>query len=198
MANVNRPNGFLPVRHAKGGVIRASGSPYTFAAAYAANVFAGDAVKLANTGLVQVAAATDTNLLGVFAGVRWVDPDGSIKFSKYWPSGQTVKAGTTPELFIYDDPGIVYAVQAYTATTGYFATTMIGNNADLKANTAGNTTTGQSGMELDLDSIIATSAQFRILGPVQKPDNDASGVLYTKLEVTIVESVMAPSGTIGI
>lgn len=198
MANTSRPNGFVPIRHARGGVIRASASKYTFDTAYAANVFTGDVLKLANTGLLQVAAAGDTNLVGVFAGVRWVDTDGSIRFSKYWPTGQTVKTGTVPEVFIYDDPGIVYSVQAYTASTGYYATTMNGNNADLKANTAGSTTTGQSGMEIDLDSIAATTAQFRILGPVNRPDNDASGVLYTKLEVMMVETIMQPGGTIGI
>lgn len=198
MANANRPNGFVPIRHAKGGIIRASGIPYTFAAAYAANVFSGDAVMLANTGLVQVATAGATNLLGIFAGVRWTDPDGSVKFARHWTSGQTVKSGTVPELFVYDDPGIVYEVQAYTASTTYFLTTHIGNNADLKANTAGSTATGQSGMELDLDSLAATTAQFRILGPSQKVGNDVSGVAYTKLEVMMVETVMAPAGTIGI
>ena len=198
MANVNRPHGFVPYVHLAGGTIRPSPISHTFVSAYAANVFSGDVVKLANTGYVQVAAAGDTNLLGVFAGVQWFDADGSVQFRKYWPTGQTVKTGTVPQIFLFDDPNIAYEVQAYTASTGYFAQTMIGNNADLKAATSGSTLTGQSGMELDLDSIAATTANFRILGAIPAPDNDASGVLYTKVLAKIVETVMAPSGTIGI
>jgi hypothetical protein len=198
MANVNRPHGFVPIQHLSGGVIRATPIRHKFASAYAANVFSGDVLKLADTGLVQVAAAAETNLLGVFAGVQWTYPDGRIWFSRYWPTGQTELAGTSHTLFLYDDPNIIYEVQAYTATTGYWTQTMVGNNADLKANTAGNTMTGQSGMELDLDSIAATTKQFRILGVVDAPDNDSSGVLYTKLKVKMVETIMAPAGTIGI
>lgn len=198
MANTNRPHGFVPVGHLSGGIIRHNISPYTFAAAYNANVFTGDVVMLANTGYLQVATAGSTNLVGVFAGCQWIDTDGSVRFSRYWPASQAVKTGTTPEIWLYDDPNIIYEVQAWTATTGYWAQTMNGNNADLKANTAGSTLTGQSGMELDLDSIAATTANFRILGPSPAPDNDTSGVLYTKVLVKMVETIMAPAGTIGI
>jgi hypothetical protein len=195
MSNVSRPSGFRPWGHSAGGIVRPSALAFTLAAAYAANIFEGDVVKLADTGLVQVAAAGDTNLLGVFAGVQWIDPDGSVRFSKYWPSGQVVKANTTPEVHLYDDPKIIYEVQAFAGTI--FAQTMVGNNCDLKANTAGSTLTGQSGMELDISTTAATTGNFRILGVSPGVGNDPSAE-NVKLLVMMVESVMSPAGTMGI
>lgn len=195
MANVNRPCGFVPHSHAAGGTIRESICPHTFSTAYAANVFTGDVVMLADTGYVQLATAGATNLLGVFNGCQWFDTDGTVRYSKYWPTGQTVKTGTVPTLFLYDDPNIIYQVQAYTGTL--FTQTMVGNNADFISNTAGSTSTGQSGEELDLTSIAATTANFRILGLAPTVDNDSASY-RPKVLVRMVETVMQPAGTVGI
>jgi hypothetical protein len=167
MSNTNNPNGFIPTRHLTGGTIRPSDTVYTIATAYGTSIFTGDALRLANTGLVETATASDTNLIGICGGFRYQLADGSQWFSKFWPASQVTKTGSTVEVVVYDDPNIIYTVQAYTASTNYWATTYIGNNAPLYAGVSGSTLTGQSAQQLNLDSAVATTQQFRIIGPSQ-------------------------------
>ena len=82
MANVNAPNGFVPLRHLTGGVIRAS--EYAIANSYGANLASGDLVTLAADGTVIRGTAGGT-ALGVFYGVEYIDNDtGDVKFRKVW------------------------------------------------------------------------------------------------------------------
>jgi hypothetical protein len=192
MANVNSPNGFWPSRHLNGGIIRAN--EYEIADAYASNIFSGDIVKLATTGYIQVAAAGDTNLIGVFQGVQWTAADGEFKFSRYWPASTSVKSGTKIKAFVYDDPNIAFAVQTYTGTA--YTKDMEGGNVDLKAATAGSTSTGQSGMEADISLVTTTTANLRVIKLIDRPDN-ALGV-NAKIEVFILEHLNRPAGTAGI
>ena len=67
MANVNAPNGFVPLRHLTGGVIRAN--EYAIANGYAANLASGDLVTLATDGTVIRGTAGGV-ALGVFYGVE--------------------------------------------------------------------------------------------------------------------------------
>jgi hypothetical protein len=63
MANVNAPNGFVPLRHLTGGVIRAN--EYAIANGLAANLATGDLVTLAANGTVIRGTAGGV-ALGVF------------------------------------------------------------------------------------------------------------------------------------
>jgi hypothetical protein len=192
MANVDSPNGFWPSRHLQGGVIRAS--EYEIADAYNANIFSGDVVKLATTDYIQVAAAGDTNLIGVFQGVQWTASDGEVKFSRYWPASTSVKSGTKIKAFVYDDPNIAFAVQTLTGTS--FTQAMSGGNVDIKAEHTGSTSTGQSGMEADISTVVTTTANLRVIKLIDKPDN-ALGE-HAKIEVLLLEHLMRPAGTTGI
>ena len=193
MSNVDRYNGFTPSRHIGGGVIRAN--EYEIADDYNTGIYSGDAVKLADTGILQLASAGDTNLVGIFAGVQWIADDGSVKFDKRWPASTSIKAGTKAKALVFDDPQIAFAVQCGGTTA--FAQTMVGNNADLVATHAGNDATGISGQELNITTGIgATTAQFRILGLIPRPDNDYGA--KAKVEVMLLETIMRPAGTAGI
>ena len=160
MANVDAAFGFVPVRHMSGNIPRAN--KYTIASGLAENIFTGDLVILINTGLLTPHTATETNNIGVFAGVSYTASDGSFVYSQYWPSGTTA---TDIIAYVYDDPYIVYKVQS----AGTTAQTNIGNCADVVAG-AGSTTTGQSGFELN-STMANGTATCKIIGLYESPDN---------------------------
>lgn len=160
MPNVDAPRGGSPARHLSGGVLRASSHP--IASGYDTDIFTGDFVKLVTGGGIEVAAA-DQRLLGTFAGVRWVDDAGAQHFSKRWTANAT---GTDIQAVVYDDPNIVYRMQA----SGSVVAADVGEMADLITTHAGDTGTNRSGMEVN-ESSGTGLAQFRILGKVNDPKN---------------------------
>lgn len=164
MSNINSPNGFRPVRHLSGGTLRLN--EYRIASGTPANIFTGDIVDMVDTGYITPAAAGDVNLIGVFAGVRWTDPDGTPRWEKRWPSGQTTLGGADAYALVYDDPDTVFEAQV---TGGAFAQTHVGNNADIVA-TAGDVVNGQSRFSINLASPGAATAQIRILGLIDRPE----------------------------
>ena len=170
MANVDAAVGAKPVRHLTGGVIRAT--EYKIVKEYAANVFTGDFVKLADTGYVQVGAATN-RLLGVFNGCKYTASNGEVVFKRYWPTGTATLGDGDVTAYVYDDPNIVWAIQS--SGSADFAD--IGNLADIVAG-AGSTSTGQSGFEINGTTGTGT-AQLRILGLYNEPKNayGTNGVL---------------------
>ena len=160
MANADAAFGFVPVRHMSGYAPRAN--KYTITSGLAENIFNGDAVIMAADGTIQPAAATETNILGVFGGCSYTASDGSYVYSEYWPTGTTA---TDIIAYVYDDPYIVFKVQS----AGSPAQTNIGNCADIVAG-AGSTTTGQSGFEIS-GTMAAGTAQCKILAIYDSPEN---------------------------
>ena len=160
MANVDSPFGFVPSRHMSGSPIRTN--KYTITSGLAENIFNGDLVILTADGVITPHTATETNNLGVFAGVSYTASDGSYKYSEYWPSGTT---GTNIIAYVYDDPYIVYKVQS----DGSPAQTDLGACADVVAD-AGSTTTGQSGFQLN-SSMGSGTAACKIIGLYESPEN---------------------------
>ena len=127
MANLDAPAGAKPFRHLSGGMIRAS--EYKIASGTNSNIFTGDIVKLLGTGYIDVAAADDSPVLGVFAGVKYTASDGEVVYKKYFPTGTTTLASADVTAYVYDDPYIVYRIQS----AGTPAQTNIGNCADVVA-----------------------------------------------------------------
>ena len=160
MANVDAAFGFVPIRHMSGNAPRTN--KYTIASGLAENIFTGDLVILINTGLLTPHTATETNNIGVFAGVSYTASDGSFVYSEYWPSGTTA---TDIVAYVYDDPYTVFKVQS----AGTTAQTNIGNCADVVAG-AGSTLTGQSGFEIS-GTMAAGIATCKIIGLYEAPDN---------------------------
>jgi len=160
MANVDAAFGFVPIRHMSGNAPRTN--KYTIASGLAENIFTGDLVILINTGLLTPHTATETNNIGVFAGVSYTASDGSYVYSEYWPSGTVA---TDIVAYVYDDPYTVFKVQS----AGAPAQTNIGNCADVVAG-AGSTVTGQSGFEIS-GTMAAGIATCKIIGLYESPDN---------------------------
>lgn len=183
MANADAAFGFVPVRHMSGYAPRAN--KYTIGSGYATSIFNGDAVVIAADGEVEQAAATDTNIVGVFGGCSYTASDGSYVYSEYWPASTTASDIVA---YVYDDPYIVYKVQS----AGTPAQTNIGNCADIVVG-SGSTTTGQSAMEIS-GTMAASSAQCKIIALYDAPEN-AFGA-NAVMEVLINEHLL--KGTAGI
>ena len=160
MANVDAAFGFVPIRHMSGNIPRAN--KYTITSGLAENIFTGDLCILTADGVITPHTATETNNIGVFAGVSYPASDGSYVYSQYFPTGTSA---TNIIAYVYDDPYIVYKVMS----DGSPAQTNIGNCADVVAG-AGSTVTGQSGFELN-STMSNGTATCKIIGLYESPDN---------------------------
>ena len=69
MANVDAAFGFVPIRHMSGNIPRAN--KYTITSGLAENIFTGDLCILTADGVITPHTATETNNIGVFAGVSY-------------------------------------------------------------------------------------------------------------------------------
>lgn len=179
MANTNAPHGLRAVKHMTGGVVRTN--EYTIASAYNTNIFYGDQVEMTGTGKnVALAAATNVDNIGMFAGCRYVNAAGEQKFSKYWPADTVA---TEIVALVYDDPNIVFEAQCDT-----LAAADIGTLVDWNAGT-GSTSTGMSGGYMDVGAGTATTDQtYRLIELKPSPDN-AYGA-YAKAYVVFAEHVL--------
>lgn len=158
MANVNFPHGAIPIRHLNGGEIQAN----EYVMTDGQTIYRGDFVILTSSGTVSVATAGATNLIGVAA---------------------EYKTGNGQTILVYDDPNIVFNVQA----SGDAQLTNIGNNADIVA-TTGNTLTRISKHVLDSTNYGTSTAQLRVIGKVNEPNNEWGN--YCDLEVVINEHLL--------
>lgn len=174
------PFGMRPVYHPTG-LDRARA--YTIASAYGTAIFKGDPVTLNTNGTVTIGAAT-ADILGVFDGVEFIDATGKPTESNFWPAGQTVQSGTAPTAYIWDNPEIVFEIQA----NGSVAQAAVGDQADFIVG-AGNTLTGLSTtvMSSTLEGV-GVQGQLRIVGFNLAPDN-SPGDTYTVVQVEIAQHV---------
>jgi hypothetical protein len=183
MANVDRPNGFKLVGTISGTGINGNMRHYNVDSSNATAVFVGDAVKLEADGNVAPAAAGDA-VLGVVVGV---EVDRSIPETEH-PG--YIPASTAGRVKVAVGPDYLYEAQEDSVGSN-LALTDVGANVDLVAG-SGSTTTGQSAHELDSSSVVSTTAQFRIVGLVDREDNEVG--THAKWLVRIHESHWAAAG----
>lgn len=176
MANTNAPFGFRPVKVLGGGCPKPSGG-YSIASGYAANIFSGMPVERSGTGtnIVQAAAGNVDNI-GIFYGCNYIDANGKVQYSQYWPTGTVA---TEIEAFVYDDPAIIFEVQCDT-----LAAADISLLADWNGVT-GSTTSGRSTAVLAASTGATTGKGMHIMRLVTRPDN-ALGA-YAVAEVKFAE-----------
>ena len=168
MANVDAAMGFTPAGHLTGGMIRTQ--EYQIASAYGTSTFTGDVVVLLNTGFINQSAADPSNVIGVFAGVQYVDTNsGEQKYSPYWPAST---AASSIKASVHDDPMIIYRVQAG-GSSALTDPTDIGLLFDMLVGT-GSTVNGTSAMEIDESTKDTANGVFRLLRGVDDPANDLS------------------------
>jgi hypothetical protein len=165
MSSTSAPFGFRASYHNSG---QMRPKAYVIASAYAANIFSGDPVKLTDNGVIQLGTSDGTrsgttdgvSLLGIFAGVQYLDATGKPSISPFWPSGTT---GTEITAWVYDDPETLFDVQYNNPSAGTTVQTAVGEECDWTvASPGGSTQTGLSNTYLT--AIQATSGQFQITG----------------------------------
>jgi hypothetical protein len=172
---VDKPYGLQPINLIGGQVFAGSTRQLKIASGYAANIFAGDVVKLVSTGVIEKDTGTTTATpVGVFVGCQFTNPSTKqIQFQQYWPTG-TVAADAVA--FVLDDPDVLFKVAAVSSgtTIAFYGQTVIGTNVSLVQN-SGSTTTGNSAVAIDGSSAAVTaSLPIRIIAGV--PDSaNASG-----------------------
>lgn len=213
MPNVSRINGLRPVKHITGAPFNGQGTLYAVSASNGTAIFPGDLVKLAadgNAAGIQFVVPATAGVAGTGAAALGtvlsiipakLDPvtgamtSGSIALD----TPQYLAASTAGYVYVADSPDLVFEVEATTGGNAYsFAVADIGQNVNVFAG-AGSTVLGTSKHSADLgDKGTTATLPLRVLGTVQRVDNDATGN-FTKILVTINNhQLKGGTGTIGV
>lgn len=189
MANPNAPFGFRPVRRLDGAMPNYQTNRYLISLSNTNRIATGDVVKYdgTNAGYVDKAGATDTPILGIFAGCEWFDSSQNKKiFSPQWTGTTSVVTGTLIQAYVYDDVQIVFEVQSGSGTV--VPQSACRQNAKYSGSAGGASpfVIGLSVETLD-DANVATNQAtypFKIVELSQKVGNDNT-VGYNIVEVVI-------------
>lgn len=173
MANTSRVNGLSVVKNLTGGASTGQVNMYFIPSGNAVATFVGDPVKADATGDTVAAggsalgiqsvvqAAAGDAILGVIVGFA------TNPLNLNTPQYRTASTGRY--VLVSDDPGAVYEVQT---SNGTLAVADVGLNASI-AVAAGSTTTGASGVTLDVGTAaVGATLALRIVGFSQRVDND--------------------------
>lgn len=188
MATTPSPYGLVPVR-------KADGTPYAGArdafpikaASHDFNIGYGSVVFL-NAGYVELSqddgsannannfgGATNVGALGVFVGCEYVNSEGQLIFSQYFPANT---ANATA--FVVTDPGVTFQAQSAAAVTQ----ADLGRNCHFTTQPTSaktNTTTGKSIM--DVTDPETTDCAFKVVGFSTRAGQSAIGDAKTDVLV---------------
>lgn len=193
MANTSRINGFRPVRYLSGAPWNGKARMYVHAAGDNTTLHVGDIViqgASSTKGFQAVTRATDGTaggIVGVVVGIDLVNPNvTSLQGTSLDLGEKYVAASTERFVWVADDPGLIFEAEFELGGTEPTQSD-VGLNYDFST-TAGNTTTGASGMTIDTTVAGATTAAtpLKLVGLVRRPDNDiVDSTSYQKGLVTI-------------
>jgi hypothetical protein len=184
MATTAAPYGLKPVKRADGMPYAGATSQYLIdPAGEATNLFYGQVVIIGADGYIALATGTGADLtsnsisgttgvgaIGVFVGCEYVNAQGQVIFSQYYPSGYAAPTGTSIKAYVVDDPNVLFQAQL----DGSGAQTIIGTNtffAAAQSTSTGSTATGNSTSALDA-TVQTAAAAFRVVAHVS-PASDA-------------------------
>lgn len=171
--------GLKPKFH-RSGIMRPTAYPAGILSGYTSAIYKYSPVIMATTGLLTV-GTTNADILGVFAGVEYVDGTGRQILSPYWPASATYASDMVA--YVWDDPTITFDIQC----DGSLAQTAIGDEADFTTASVGtgSTTTGYSNATISSTLKGAgTQGQLQVLGLQPSVDN-AWGDAYTVVQARI-------------
>src|SRR6056300_1041142 len=159
MATTAAPYGLRPVKRADGQPYAGATSQYLIdPAGEATNIFYGQVVIIGADGYLAISTATGADIttnnlggsgvgaIGVFVGCEYVNAQGQVIHSQYYPSG-TANGGPI-KAYVVDDPNVLFQAQL----DGTGAQTIIGTITKFAAQqstSTGSTTTGNSTSALD-------------------------------------------------
>jgi hypothetical protein len=170
--------GLKPVKHAKGGIVRTNNfsgvNGYRIAATAPSAFFEGDLVTFSSGNIVtDMGAASPGAVVGVFWGAEYVDNStGEVKFVRSIPASTVAK--DKYKVYVYDDPDIIFQIEADQDTTA-IAAADVGKNVQIVASPTGSVITHKSGLVAD-SSTKATTNTFplTILSSAELDDSFSS------------------------
>lgn len=207
MASVSRISGFRPVKTISGAPYSGKANLYFMASGNSDVVMVGDAVKIAGdaraaSGAPTVARCGATDIpVGVVVGILFSGVGNEVTNVPAVSDLNTPvyrRASTDRYVLVADDPNLVYEVEyAGTSVAAATITANVGQNGQFTT-TAGNTTSGSSGMQLDSAGLATTSTlPLKIVGFPNRPDN-IPGDVYFSYYVTLNSSLYGSLGTTGV
>ena len=178
MANKDAAFGMRPVKMIGGAPYTGGQSRYRIAANYDTAIFQGDMVAQVTGGGIEVHADGGTvPIVGVFNGCQYTDPTtGEQKFSNFYPASTNASDIIA---FVIDDPMVVFEIQCNAA----IPVADLFGNFDIVYTSAGSTTTGISGAELNVsDGATTATLSLKCIDISEDPENsdvssDATNVL---------------------
>lgn len=206
MANTASPYGLRPVKLIGSQQYAGAFREFKLSTNNTAAIFNGDVIQLTSAGNPQAltstpvavkipatAADATAGVVGVCVGVRYVNPATKQQmFGQYLPANAITAGYTDVYIRVADDPDLIFQVQGSAAfgTLTNGAAGAIGKNAALGNFSAGNTATGNSGVDLVVGtnggSLASTSTlAMRIIDVVPGTENDAYPELLVKFNVGV-------------
>ena len=205
MAATATPYGLRPINRIDG--MPYAGATQTFLidpAGEGTNIFYGQVVIIGADGYIAISTATGADIttnnlggsgvgaIGVFVGCQYVNAQGQVINSQYYPSGTT---GVVTAKVI-TDPSVAFQAQL----DGSGAQTVLGTNtffAAVQSTSTGSTTTGNSTSALE-STVQTTAAAFRIVGFVEVQGFSAIGDAYTDVLVKFNPSAHSYLNNVGL
>ena len=179
-------------------------------AGFASNIFNGSLVYVQASGYLAIATSTgadgttngfptgtaNTGCLGVFAGCTYVNAQGQVIYTQYYPANTVAPAGSVITAYVIDDDRAVFQVQS----AGSLTLADRGANVFLSAvqsTSTGSTSTGNSTSAVTA-SPVATSAAFRIVGFVDMQGFSVVGDAFTDVLVKFNPGYHSYSNAVGL
>jgi hypothetical protein len=190
MANKDAAFGMRPVGRVGGTPYTGGTSRYRIANNYGTAIFQGDMVAQVTGGGIEVHADGGTvPIVGVFNGCQFTDPTtGEQKFSNFYPAST---AADDIIAFIIDDPMVIFEVQANAA----MPIADLFGNFDIVYTSAGSTTTGISGAELNVaDGGTGTTLSLKAIDISEDPENSDVATANTNVRVVIQNHIFGVKG----
>ena len=170
--------GLKPVKHAKGGIVRTNNfsgvNGYRIAATAPSAFFEGDLVTFSAGNIVtDMGAASPGAVVGVFWGAEYVDNStGEVKFVRSIPASTVAK--DKYKVYVYDDPDIIFQIEADQAATALTAAD-VGKNVQIVASPTGSAITHKSGLVADSSTKNTTNTfPLTVLGSAELDDSFTS------------------------
>jgi hypothetical protein len=148
------------------------------------NIFYGSIVALDTNGYIVLMTATGADAaanafpagtIGVFVGCEFINAQGQLQFSQYYPANYVAPAGTKIKAKVVADPDVLFQGQM----DGAAAQSAIAANTFLAAGQvagSGNTRTGVSNAALE-STVIPGAAAFRVVAIVSPLTDPFADVL---------------------
>lgn len=208
MSSVSRISGFRPVKTITGAPYNGGGNVYFMPSSDSSVVMVGDAVKLLGdarsaTGVptvTRVSGATDIPI-GIVVGILFSGVGDTTNIPPVNDLNTPVyrRASTDRYVLVADDPNLVYEVQyAGTSVAAATITANVGLNGQFTL-TAGSTTTGASGMQLDSAGLATTATlPLKIVGFPNRPDNIPGDTYFSYWVMLNATSMSHGTGAAGV